>query len=216
MKLYSAPLSMFGAKAEIAVHEKQIPFDLEFVPFSITTLYEPKHPDVMRINPKKQVPVLIDDGLEIFDSTQIFEYLEDRFPSPPLWPRDARERAKARLLELKSDEVFFANVMLLMPRQRAAAGEERVAEAITAIHAFYDDMEDRLGEREYLAGTFTYADIAFFMAQFFAAFLGQPWKDGHPRLERWRARMAARPSVKAVAGKMGEFLRGFGVAAQEV
>jgi glutathione S-transferase len=207
---------MFGAKAEIAAHEKQIAFDLEFVPFSISTLYDPKHPEVARINPKKQVPVLIDDGLELFDSTQIFEYLEDRFPDPPLWPRDVRERAKARQLELKSDEVFFTNVMLLMPRNRAAAGEERVTEAIAAIHGFYDEIEKQLGERDWLAGPFTYADIAFFMAQFFAAFLGQPWKDGHPHLDRWRARMAARPSVKAVAGKMGEFLRGFGVTPQAV
>ena len=207
---------MFGAKAEIAAREKQIPFDLEFVPFSISSLYEPKHPEVERVNPKKQVPVLIDDGLEIFDSTQIFEYLEDRFPSPALWPRDVRERAKARLLELKSDEVFFANVMLLMPRNRAAAGEERVAEAIAAIHAFYDDVEKRLADRNYLAGDFTYADIAFFMAQFFASFLGQPWNDGHPNLERWRTRVAGRPSVKAVAGKMGEYLRGFGIDTQLV
>jgi glutathione S-transferase len=62
---------------------------------------------VLRINPKRQVPVLIDDGVEIFDSTQIFEYLEDRFPDPPLWPREPAARARARQLELKSDEVFF-------------------------------------------------------------------------------------------------------------
>ena len=47
------------------------------VPFDMQRLYEPKHPEVLRINPKRQVPVLIHDGLEIFDSTQIFEYLED-------------------------------------------------------------------------------------------------------------------------------------------
>ena len=41
MKLYSAPLSMFGAKTEIAAREKQISFDLEFVPFSLSTFYEP-------------------------------------------------------------------------------------------------------------------------------------------------------------------------------
>jgi glutathione S-transferase len=216
MKLYSGPLSMFGAKAEIAVREKPIDCDVEHVGFNLKTLYEPKHPEVLRVNPKAQVPVLIDGDLELFDSTQIFEFLEDTAPEPPLWPRDPRERARARLLELKSDEVFFPNVVMLMPRARAAAGEERVAQAIADIHAYYDEMERRLARRDWLAGEFSYADIAFFMAQFFASFLGQPWREGHPGLDAWRARMAARPSVKAVAGKMAAYLRGFGIPAQDV
>ena len=100
LRLYSGPLSMFGAKAQIAAAEKGIAFELVMVPFDMQRLYQPKHPEVLRINPKRQVPVLIDDGLggdlEIFDSTQIFEYLEDQWPEPPLWPRAIGERAAAR------------------------------------------------------------------------------------------------------------------------
>ena len=81
MKLYSGPLSMFGAKAEIALHEKGLAFELVMVPFDMKALYQPKHPEVLRINPKRQVPVLVDGDLEIFDSTQIFEYLETSRPS---------------------------------------------------------------------------------------------------------------------------------------
>lgn len=203
---------MFGKKAEIAVLEKAVPFELEFAPFSFETFYEPKHPDVLRINPKQQVPVLIDGELEIFDSTQIFEYLEDLVPEPPLWPRNIRTRARARLLELRSDEVFFANVQLQMPRQRAAAGEERAAQAVTAIHSFYDEMERVLTRSEYLAGDFSYADIAFFTAQFFASFLGEPWREGHEHLNDWRARMNARDSVQHVVGKMNGFLQEQGLS----
>jgi glutathione S-transferase len=87
MKLYSGPLSMFGAKAEIAAHEKGLDVELIMVPFEMKTLYQPKHPDVLRINPKRQVPVLIDGDLELFDSTQIFEYFETVKPEPALWPR---------------------------------------------------------------------------------------------------------------------------------
>src|SRR3984885_15066580 len=114
MKLYSGPLSMFGAKAEIALHEKGIDFELVMVPFEMKTLYQPKHPEVARINPKRQVPVLVDGDLELFDSTQIFEYLEDRHPSPALWPREPGARARARLLEHRSDEVYFPHVIRLM------------------------------------------------------------------------------------------------------
>jgi len=216
VKIYSGPLSMFGAKAEIAAREKGVAFELEMVPFSIETLYEPKHPDVLRINPKQQVPVLVDDDLELFDSTQIFEYLEDLCPEPPLWPRDARERARARLLELGSDEVFFAEVQLLMPRQRSAAGEDRVAEAISAIHAYYDRMERQLGDREHLAGPFSYADIAFYLAQFYATFLGEPPRDDQPCLAEWRARVFARPAVAEVAGRMSAYLGDLGIPAPTV
>ena len=83
------------------------------VPFEMDRLYEPKHPEVERINPKRQVPVLVDGELEIFDSTQIFEYLEDLAPSPPLWPPGAAARAHARLIEHKSDEVYFPHIIRL-------------------------------------------------------------------------------------------------------
>ena len=121
MKLYSGPLSMFGAKVEIALAEKAIDFELVMVPFEMKTLYQPKHPEVLRINPKRQVPVLVDPGaggdLEIFDSTQIFEYLETVKPEPALWPADPRARARARLLEHKSDEVYFPPIVRLMGLQ---------------------------------------------------------------------------------------------------
>ncbi len=213
IKLYSGPVSMFGAKAEIAVREKGVPCDRELVPFSLAKLYEPKHPVVERVNPKKQVPVLVDGDLEIFDSTQIFEYLEELKPDPPLWPRERKDRARARLLELRSDEVFFPHVVTLMPRARALAGEEGVRAALAALDELYADFDARLGDKEYLAGAFTYADIAFFMAQFFAAFLGKPMPDNLVRLRAWRVRVGARPSVAAVAGAMADYLASNGVKA---
>ncbi len=45
--------------------------------------YSPKHPKVLRVNRKGQVPVLVHGSLEMFDSTQIFEYLEDLQPTLP-------------------------------------------------------------------------------------------------------------------------------------
>ncbi len=203
MKLYSGPLSMFGAKAEIALREKALDFDLVMVPFEMKTLYEPKHPEVLRINPKRQVPVLIDDDLELFDSTQIFEYLETLKPDPALWPPDLKARARARLLEHKSDEVYFPHIIRLMgdpqaPGSHAAAGR------------FYDEMERTLADRMWLAGGYTYADIAFYVAQLFGERMGAPMTNAHPRLQAWRERMGERPAVRQVAGAMGRYLRSIG------
>jgi glutathione S-transferase len=216
MKLYSGPLSMFGAKAEIAAHEKGMAIEIEHVPFSLGDLYEPKHPDVLRINPKAQVPVLIDGDLELYDSTQIFEYFEDTRPSPPLWPSYPRDRARARLLELQSDEVFFPLVTLLMPKQRAAAGEAAVEDGIRRLHEYYDRMEKLVATRDYLVSVFSYADIAFYMAQFFATFLGEPWREGHPKLDAWKKRVGRRRSVSNVAGKMSAYLTSLGIPGPEV
>ena len=108
--IFSGPLSMFGAKVQIAALEKGIAFELVMVPFDRDDNYSPRHPEVLRINPKGQVPVLIDDAVELFDSTQIFEYLEDRHPQPALWPAEPAARARARQLEHRSDEVFFPPV----------------------------------------------------------------------------------------------------------
>jgi len=173
------------------------------VPFK--TAYEPKHPEVLRINPKRQVPVLIHGDLEIFDSTQIFEYLEDLKPEPALWPREARARARARQLELKSDEVYFPHIIRLMGLQHDLAGPDATA-ARAGAAAFHQQIEALLADRQFLAGDFGYADIAFFMAQLFGERLGAPFDDSMPRLAAWRGRMTGRASVRAVAKPMAGFL----------
>jgi glutathione S-transferase len=205
MKLYSGPLSMFGAKAEIAALEKGLNVELIMVPFEMKTLYQPKHPDVLRINPKRQVPVLIDGDLEIFDSTQIFEYFESIKPEPALWPAEPRARARARLLEHKSDEVYFPPIIRLMGLQ-AMPDDPAAVDARAAALAFYDGMEKEIADKEWLAGRYSYADIAFYMAQIFGDRMGAPMTDAHPRLQAWRDRMSARPAVRKVAGAMGRYL----------
>jgi len=205
MKLYSGPLSMFGAKAEIAAREKGLDFELVMVPFEMKTLYQPKHPEVARINPKRQVPVLVDGDLEIFDSTQIFEYFETIRPEPALWPAEPKAKARARLLEMKSDEVYFPPIVRLMGLQ-ARPDDPGAVEARAAATRSYDEMERTIGSQPWLAGSYSYADIAFYMAQLFGARMTAPMTGAHPRLQAWRDRMSARPAVAQVAGAMGRYL----------
>jgi glutathione S-transferase len=204
-RLFSGPLSMFGAKAQIAALEKGIEVELVMVPFEMKRLYEPKHPEVLRINPKRQVPVLIHGEVEIFDSTQIFEYLEDLKPEPALWPAGAAARARARLLEHKSDEVYFPPIIRLMGLQDTPDDPAAVT-AREAAAAYYREMETVLGNAEFLAGPYSYADIAFYMAQIFGARMGAPMTVATPRLRHWRERMTARPAVRQVVGPMAAYL----------
>ncbi len=201
---------MFGAKAEIALREKGLRFELEMVAFSQAQGYSPKHPEVLRVNPKSQVPVLIDGDVEIFDSSQIFEYAEHRWPSPPLWPATPAARAHARLLEHASDEVFFPHVIRLMGLRAKPdpIDSPEWIQARESLEGYYARLERLLAGRDWLAGDYSYADIAFYMAKFFAARHTVPMGPGHPGLLAWRRRMAARPAVAAVIGPMAAYLRG--------
>jgi glutathione S-transferase len=209
IRIFSAPLSMFGAKVQIAALEKGLDFELILVPFTDRHRYEPKHPDVVRINPKRQVPVLIHGELEIFDSTQIFEYLEDLKPEPALWPSEPEMRARARLLEHKSDEVYFPHVIRLMGLQATPDDPVAVA-ARAAASEYYEQMDGLLADRDYLVGGVTFADIALYMAQLFGDRMGAPVTQATPRLLNWRDRMTSRLSVKQVVGPMAVYLASHG------
>ncbi|MCA8055661.1 MULTISPECIES: glutathione binding-like protein [Burkholderia] len=63
-----------------------------------------------------------------------------------------------------------------------------------------------------VAGAYSYADIAFYMAQLFGARKGAPMTDETPRLLAWRERITARPAVRKVAGAMAGYLASIGEA----
>jgi glutathione S-transferase len=206
MTIYSGPLSMFGAKVQIAAQEKGLNFDLVMVAYDSVLGYMPKHTEVLRINPKGQVPVLVHGELEIFDSTQIFEYLEDLQPNPPLWPRDVTSRARARRLEHQSDEIYFPHIVRLMNLQEHLDDPVAIP-SIEAASAYYTEMEKALSTDIWLARDYSFADIAFYMAALFGERRGAPITVATPRLLEWRERMSQRPAVRAVAGAMARWLK---------
>jgi glutathione S-transferase len=201
---------MFGAKAQIAALEKGLDFDVIMVPFDRSRGYDPKHPEVVRVNPKQQVPILIDGNMEIFDSTQIFEYLEDLKPQPALWPEGAAARARARLLEHNSDEVYFPNIIRLMGLQATPDGPEAAAARNGAL-SYYGTMEELLAKDQFLAGSYSFADIAFYMAPLFGARMTAPMTAATPRLMQWRDMMTMRPAVKQVVSPMVAYIISLGL-----
>jgi len=206
MKLYSGPLSLFTAKVRIALREKGLEAEIVDVPFGRQG-YHPKHPEVVRLNPKAQVPVLVDGDLALYDSTVILEYLEDRHPEPALHPRDPAGRARCRQLELFADEVLFASVWPLIEEvfyKPDGAGRDaaRVTASGAQLQEHYGRLERMLGEGAYFCGDFTVADVGLFLCCMFAASLGVPVGDGTPRLQAWLARTGARPAVAKEAEAM--------------
>lgn len=178
MKLYSGPLSLFTAKVRIALAEKGLDYERIEVGWSPEHRYEPHHPDVVALNPKKQVPVLVDGDVVVYDSTLIFEYLEERTPDLPLYPEGLASRVRCRQLEAGADEILFPFVWDLVEERfyPKPGGEDtaRTAAATQGIAAYEEGLEKQLAEGPYLCGPFGVADIANFIFVFTAASLGAP------------------------------------------
>jgi glutathione S-transferase len=199
IKLYTFPPSTNSRKVRIALIEKGLEFERINVDLSKR---EQKNPEYLKLHPFGQIPVLDDEGFVVYDSTVINEYLDDEYPYPPLMPKDSEGRARARLMEDFRDSHFNPAFVKVMYEMRKAEGERdpsTIANAKAEIMKCFDRIERELEGKEYLAGAFSIADIAF-MPNFdlldrFQISLDPKYKNSI----NWIARLKARPSFAASA-----------------
>ena len=200
IKLYTFPPSTNSRKVRIALLEKGLEFERINVDL---TKREQKSPEYLKIHPFGQVPALDDEGFVLYDSTVINEYLEDEYPYPSLMPSDSEGRARARLLEDFRDSHFNPYCGHIIYEMRKPEGErdaQRIDNARAQITASFDRLENELQGKDYLAGTFSIADIAF-MANFdfLDRFAIPVDPNKHKNTAAWIARLKARPSYAASA-----------------
>jgi len=206
MKLYSGPLSLFTAKTRIVLAEKGLDYERIDVGWSRTDRYLPHHPEVVAINPKRQVPCLVDGDVTLYDSSVINEYLDERYPTPPrLMPTEPGARARCRLLELECDEVFFPHVWDLIETSfyPGTPDPARVAAAQEGATAYYRKLERELTGREWIGGDYALPDVGFAVFMTSSTMLGAPIPASLPKLTSWMERVSARPAVaKEIADMM--------------
>jgi len=199
IKLYTFPLSTNSRKVRIALLEKGLEFERVNVDLAKR---EQKNPEYLKIHPFGQVPALDDEGFIVYDSTIINEYLEDEYPYPALMPQDSEGRARARLMEDFRDTRFnppFVKLIYEMRKPEAERDGTILAAASAEINQCFDRIEKELQGKEYLAGTFSLADIAF-MANFDLLERFQiPVDPKYVNTTAWIARLKARPSFAASA-----------------
>lgn len=134
-----------------------------------------------RLSPLRRVPVLIDDLVTLPDSTVICEYLEERYPEPPLLPPEPERRARARWFEEYADsrlgEVFvwklFNNTVINRYVWQKPVDKDLLEQTIEReIPAILDHLEAEIPPGECLLGQLSIADIS--VASFFrnASFSG--------------------------------------------
>jgi glutathione S-transferase len=101
LELYHHGSSACAAKVRFALGEKRLPWASHYVDILAGEQFRP---EFLAINPKAVVPVLVHDGHTIVESTVICEYVDEVFPTEPLYPRSALDRARVRVWTKAVDE----------------------------------------------------------------------------------------------------------------
>ena len=197
--LYRAPFSTNVERVALALAHKGL--DVE----SVVISYEDRSP-VLEVSGQPLVPVLVDGDEVIPDSIRILRHLEERYPDPPLFPRDPARRA-----ELDVFLEWFNEVWKVAPNtieeelEREDPDHELVAVHGARMREWLDVFERLLDGRDHLFGDFSAADCAAFPFlkyatrrdpeddELFHRILDDHLHtDGHPRLSAWIDRVNER------------------------
>jgi len=200
LTLYHSIQSPFARKVRIAMAEKGITCDK--VPID-NQKAESKTPQYLSLNPHGRIPTLVVDGIPVYESTAIIEYLEEAYPTPRLLPKSLLERARVRMIEETIDGYYIPalrtvlfNVFRLPPAER---NPKLVEEAKKQINFHVDWVDRELAGRHYLVnGGLTLADIALFVAIEFQRRVEIGIDPRHRNIVDWYERMKSRPSARAL------------------
>lgn len=203
MKLYDLDHSPFAARVRMAIYAKNLPIALVPPPGGA------RSPAYRAINPLGLVPALaLDDGRVIAESEIIVEYLEDRFPAPPLRPESPEDRARARLLARLADQHLADSLRALFEIAKGTAPADRLRLYLGAIDAALALIAHYSGGGRYAVGDrLTTADCAlapllFFVARSAPVFPGAAPLAPHPKLAAYWAAIAQDPIAARVLGEL--------------
>ncbi|HEY8792542.1 MAG TPA: glutathione S-transferase family protein [Gaiellaceae bacterium] len=180
--LYDAGRCPYCARVRIALAEKGIEYETVEVDLDDRPAW------IYEKNPLGRVPVLEEDAFVLAESAVIDEYLDERYPEPPLWPADPAARALGRMLVFRFDE-------LSRPYYALRRGEDDARERLDAVLATLDSA---LQEQRFLTGPeFGLADIAYIPWILRARDRMDVDLERFPALSEWVGRLAERPSIAA-------------------
>lgn len=176
LKVIGSYLSPYVRKVLACLELKELDYEIDpMPPFMGNEAFA-------RLSPLRRVPVLIDDGLVLNDSSVICQYLEDKYPTPALYPRDIAERARARWLEEYADTRLADGLIWRLFYQRSIRrrvfneppDEGVITQALEVeIPAAIDYLETQLPQDGFIFGMPSIADLSiasYFRTAFFARY----------------------------------------------
>ena len=161
MRLYNFDVSPFAARCRLAIYRKGLDVEIAAVPEG-----GPRGAAYRALNPIGKVPALeLDDGTVIPESEVIVDYLEDRFPEPPLLPETPEARARVRLLSRLGGLYLMPPMGRLFGQMRAGTRDAAVVDAaLVEVGTALDHLErfasPDSGDGWIAGAAFTIADCA--------------------------------------------------------
>ncbi|OJZ17664.1 MAG: glutathione S-transferase [Thiobacillus sp. 65-29] len=196
MKLVTSLTSPYGRKVRVVLAEKKVPFQLQ-----VENPWLPDSP-VPEINPLGKVPVLVlEDGVSVFDSRVIVEYVDHLTPVAHLIPGEPKSRMMVRGVEALADGVADAAVAVYLEKKRPA--DKQSADWLTlqerTLFRGLEALSEALGEKPWFLGnTMTLADIACgcMLGYLGLRFPEIAWRSAHPNLAKLYDKLMTRPSFR--------------------
>ncbi len=194
MQLYAHPFSSYCQKVLIALYENGIPFE--------SRMLSPDHADALAEHaalwPLKRMPLLVDAGRTVMESSIIIEYLDTHHRGRVRWiPQDPDAALEVRMMDRFFDNYVMTPMQRIVfdyiraPAQRDAAG---VADARKLLDTAYQWLDAALAGREWAAGgAFSLADCAAAPSLFYADWV-HPIDPALARVRAYRSRLLARPA----------------------
>jgi glutathione S-transferase len=213
MKVYGSAGSTCTERVLFALGEKGQEAELAFVNLATGDHKKPEH---LARHPFGVIPVLDDDGFRLYESRAIIQYLDGRLPSPPLTPADPQ--ARARMAQWMSVEqsyltgggvirknLVYGHFLGLTPDPAAV---ERAKESFGAA---LDVIEKALDGHEWLAGSFSLAEVSFMPELESVAALPQVADviTRRPNVHGWFQRIRSRPGWQRVLAAKREMEAAF-------
>ena len=198
IKLYDFKSSPNCQRVKVVLAEKNLAYDT--VPIDLRKL-EQKSPEYLKLNPYGKVPVLTDDSTVLYESLIINEYLDEKYPNPPLMPKDPASRAKARILVdygMAHFDSAYQKLRVELMKDPKEQSQPIIDGAKSDLKKLLQRFEDEIGEQPYLMGDFSLVDADLIPRFTRLEGFGVLPDPALPRLGKYMERMKARPSVKAI------------------
>lgn len=216
IELFTARVCPYAQRTRLALAEKGIDFELTEIDFKA----KPKR--FLEVSPYGKVPAIVHDGVAVYESAVINEYLEEVFPEPSLMPSAPARRAMVRIWVDYCNNRFLDDVYAALKNRDSSKATELKANVEAQLRFIEENGLARASESGpyWLGGELSLLDLSYY--PFFERlpawehYRGITIPQDCPRLRRWLDAMLERPSVKAIANSPDYYIERYKSYAGEV
>jgi len=187
MTLFSSPTCAMSHGARLVLHEKGITAEIEYYDIN-----EPPE-DLLELNPTGTSPTLVERGLVLYDARIIMEYLDERFPHPPLHQMDPVSRANDRMIIKRIDQDWYSlmDEIINSGEKKSARAKKLLKESLLAAAPVFE------ARPYFMSDEFSLIDCAMAPLLWRLPSLGIELASAGEALSRYANRLFRRPAFAA-------------------